>query len=72
MNLLRNGLLMPKTGDRWRTELTEKFAFLYGFSAEFISRSKPDALDAEVLARFAQAIRLVSDQRSPSKIGRLA
>src|SRR5215217_3426606 len=28
MNLLRNGLLMRKTGDRRRTELTETFAFL--------------------------------------------
>jgi hypothetical protein len=44
MNLLRNGLLMPKTGDRWRTELTEKFAFLCGFSAEFITRSREAAL----------------------------
>jgi hypothetical protein len=40
MNLLRNGLLMRKTGDRRRTELTEKFAFLCGLSAEFITRSK--------------------------------
>jgi hypothetical protein len=40
MNLLRNGLLMRKTGDRRRTELTETFAFLCGFSAEFITRSK--------------------------------
>jgi len=31
MNLLRNGLLMRKTGDRRRTDLTEKFAFLCGF-----------------------------------------
>jgi hypothetical protein len=40
MNLLRNGLLMRKTGDRRRTELTETFAFLCGFSAEFITCSK--------------------------------
>jgi hypothetical protein len=39
MNLLRNGLLMRKTGDRLRTELTEIFAFLCGFPAEFITRS---------------------------------
>jgi hypothetical protein len=39
MDLLRNGLLMRKTGGRWRTELTEKFAFLGGLSAEFITRS---------------------------------
>jgi hypothetical protein len=39
MNLLRNGLLMRKTEDRGRTELTETFAFLCGFSAEFITRS---------------------------------
>jgi hypothetical protein len=31
MNLLRNGLLMRKTEDRGRTELTETFAFLCGF-----------------------------------------
>src|SRR5215213_10010428 len=43
MNLLRNGLLMRKTGDRRRTELTETFAFLCGFPAEFITRSKPDS-----------------------------
>src|SRR5215218_4718869 len=40
MNLLRNGLLMRKTGDRLRTELTEIFAFLCGFPAEFITRSR--------------------------------
>jgi len=40
MNLLRNSLLMRKTGDRRRTELTDKFAFLCGFSAEFITRSR--------------------------------
>ncbi len=39
MNLLRNGLLMRKTGDRQRTELTEEFASQCGFSAEFITRS---------------------------------
>ena len=39
MNLLRNDLLMRKTGDRRKTELTETFAFLCGFSAEFITRS---------------------------------
>ena len=39
MNLLRNGLLMQKTGDRRKTELTETFAFLCGFPAEFITRS---------------------------------
>jgi hypothetical protein len=39
MNLLRNSLLIRKTGDRRRSELTEKFAFLCGFSAEFITRS---------------------------------
>jgi hypothetical protein len=38
--LLRNGLLMRKTGDRRRTELTEIFAFLCGFPAEFITRSR--------------------------------
>ena len=40
MNLLRNGLLMRKTGDRLRTELTEIFAFLCGSPAEFITRSR--------------------------------
>src|SRR5918995_2347158 len=40
MNLLRNGLLMRKTGGQRRTELTETFAFLCGFPAEFITRSK--------------------------------
>jgi hypothetical protein len=40
MNLLRNGLLMRKTEDRRRTELTKTFAFLCGFSAEFITRSR--------------------------------
>ena len=40
MNLLRNSLLMRKTGDRRRTELTEIFAFLCGFPAEFITRSR--------------------------------
>jgi hypothetical protein len=40
MNLLRNGLLMRKTGDRRRTELTEIFAFICRFSAEFITRSR--------------------------------
>jgi hypothetical protein len=38
MNFLRNGLLMRKTEDRRRTELTEESAFQYGFSAEFITR----------------------------------
>src|SRR5215207_11337933 len=40
MNLLRNGLLMRKTGDRRRTELTEESASQCGFSAEFITRSR--------------------------------
>jgi hypothetical protein len=40
MNLLRNGLLMRKTGSRRRPELTETFAFLCGFPAEFITRSR--------------------------------
>jgi hypothetical protein len=40
MILLRNGLQMRKTGDRPRTGLTETFAFLCGFSAEFITRSR--------------------------------
>jgi hypothetical protein len=40
MNLLRNSLLMRKTGDRLRTELTEESAAQYGFSAEFITRSR--------------------------------
>jgi hypothetical protein len=39
MNLLRNGLLMRKTEPRGRTELTEIFAFLCGFPAQFITRS---------------------------------
>src|SRR5215207_629803 len=41
MNLLRNGLLMRKTGDRRRTELAEESASQCGFSAEFITRSSP-------------------------------
>ena len=40
MNLLRNGLLMRKTGDRRRIELTEESAFQCGFSAEFITPSR--------------------------------
>jgi hypothetical protein len=40
MNLLRNGLLMRKTGDRRRTDMTEICAFLRGFSVEFITLSK--------------------------------
>ena len=40
MNLLRNGLLMRKTGGRRRTDLMETFALLCGFSAEFITCSK--------------------------------
>jgi len=40
MNLLRNSLPMRKTRDRRKTELTEKPAFLCGFSVEFITRSK--------------------------------
>jgi hypothetical protein len=39
MNMLRNGLLVRQTEDRRRTELTETFAFLCGFPAEFITRS---------------------------------
>src|SRR5215216_3851150 len=39
MNLLRNGLLMRKTGDRRRTDLTEESASQCGFSAEFITSS---------------------------------
>jgi hypothetical protein len=40
MNLLRNDLLMRKTGDRRRTELTEESASQCGFSAEFITPSR--------------------------------
>src|SRR5215217_3568838 len=40
MNLLRNGLLMRKTGDLRRTELTEESASQCGFSAEFITPSR--------------------------------
>jgi hypothetical protein len=39
MNLLRNGLLMRKTGDLQRTKLTEESASQCGFSAEFITPS---------------------------------
>jgi hypothetical protein len=39
MNLLRNGLLMRKTRDRRRTELTEESASQCGFSVEFITPS---------------------------------
>jgi hypothetical protein len=39
MNLLRNGLLMRKTGDRRRSDMSEKYAFVCGFSAEFITLS---------------------------------
>jgi hypothetical protein len=46
MHLLRNGLLMRKTGNRRRTELTETFAFLCGFSAELIARSRLASLEA--------------------------
>jgi hypothetical protein len=41
MNLLSNGLLMRKTGSRRRTELAEGSASQCGFSAEFITRSRP-------------------------------
>ena len=50
MNLLKNGLLMRKTGDRRRTELTETFAFLCRFSAEFITRSRGNTLGRDPLA----------------------
>ena len=40
MNLLKNDLLMRKTGDRRRTELTEESASQCGLSAEFITPSK--------------------------------
>jgi hypothetical protein len=40
MNLLRNGLLMRKTGDRRRSDMSEKYAFVCGFSAEFITLSR--------------------------------
>ena len=43
MNLLRNGLLMRKTGDRRRSDMSEKYAFVCGFSAEFITLSRPKA-----------------------------
>jgi hypothetical protein len=43
MNLLRNGLLMRKTGDQRRTEPTEESAFRCGFSAEFITRSSGES-----------------------------
>ena len=46
MNLLRNSLLMRKPEDRRRTELTETFAFLCGFPAEFITRSKANPVAA--------------------------
>jgi hypothetical protein len=49
MNLLRNSLLMRKTGDRRRTELTEIFAFLCGFPAEFITRSSASRVRAPTL-----------------------
>ena len=39
MNLLRNGLLMRKTGYRRRIKLTEESASQCGFSAEFITPS---------------------------------
>src|SRR5215217_3961662 len=40
MNLLKNDLLMRKTGDRRRTELTEESASQCGLSAEFITPSR--------------------------------
>ena len=40
MNLVRNGLLMRKTGNQRRTELTKESASQCGFSAEFITRSR--------------------------------
>src|SRR5215211_7325883 len=46
MNLLRNGLLMRKTGDRRRTDLTEESASQCGFSAEFITPSRGRVLCA--------------------------
>jgi hypothetical protein len=66
MNLLRNGLLMRKTGDRRRTELTETFAFLCGFPAEFITRSR--------LANFGELrygeLRRISIPRTPVNKGK--
>jgi len=43
MNLLKNDLLMRKTGDRRRTELTEESASQCGLSAEFITPSSLQA-----------------------------
>jgi hypothetical protein len=40
MNLLKNDLLMRKTGDRRRTELTEESASQCDLSAEFITPSR--------------------------------
>ena len=43
MNLLKNDLVMRKTGDRRRTELTEESASQCGLSAEFITPSSTTA-----------------------------
>ena len=57
--MLRNGLLMRKTGDRRRTELTEESASQCGLSAEFITPSSPNIL---VLCSVAYIIVEVSTQ----------
>jgi hypothetical protein len=57
MNLLRNSLLMRKTGDRRRTELTEIFAFLCGFPAEFITRSRGSVLRSPLVWSLRSALR---------------
>jgi hypothetical protein len=77
MNLLRNGLLMLKTKPRRRNDLTEKFAFLCGLSAEFITLSnerplledEPLSLCSDLL-RFSLPIPTVSSEGQKSKIFR--
>ena len=47
MNLLKNDLLMRKTGDRRRTELTEESASQCGFSAKFITPSSQNSSEKD-------------------------
>ena len=61
MNLLRNGLLMRKTGDRRRSDMSEKYAFVCSFSAEFITLSRPTQVGTTRGVAFRVFVRLGSE-----------
>src|SRR5215207_585714 len=65
MNLLRNDLLMRKTGDRRRTELTEESASQCGLSAEFITPSRDVLLPGEDEAVLIELGEHVWDELQP-------